>query len=444
MKKGILLILISTLSVIGCGSKPKEDDPTFKPILRFLLTSDIHLQNSIGANDTRLKKAFDYTYQYCESQDYKTLDAALFGGDIANTGSKVQFKRFFDTVNEKKKEETAIITTLGNHELDFCEEEGDPVEIYKQYSKTDEDTHTIIKGFHFISLCPTSGLGFDQDKVTWLDAELAKANSDTPNKPIFVLEHHPAMNTVYGSFGDPSGVDDLLPALTKYPNVVNMTGHSHFSIMDPRSLYQGDFTAINCGSPFYPDFAINELRHYGIKPVDQYGRYTLSGSSSYSSGSEFQIVEVSEKGSLKIIGVDLQNERQLFERFVESTTDKTKFITNDMKKSKYKVFEWEETDEAMPILCTDEVVEITFPQIETKLDEIIESYRVYVTDSQGKEVFKSFALSNYNRVDRPEVIIASASELELQSGQELFAKVYAVNPYNVLSTKPLENSFIIE
>lgn len=68
-------------------------------------------------------------------------------------------------------------------------------------------------------------------------------------------------DTVYGSLLGPDWMNGhckdywytraLTEVLKRYPQVVTFSGHLHFPINDPRSIWQGDFTALGCGSGRY-------------------------------------------------------------------------------------------------------------------------------------------------------------------------------------------------
>ena len=83
----------------------------------------------------------------------------------------------------------------------------------------------------------------------WAKEELKKAAEDDPTKPIFVQQHYHITNTVYGS--DLWGTDVFTSILNKYPQVIDFSGHSHYPINDPRSIWQGRFTALGCGTLAY-------------------------------------------------------------------------------------------------------------------------------------------------------------------------------------------------
>lgn len=85
----------------------------------------------------------------------------------------------------------------------------------------------------------------------WLARELEKASKDTPDKPIFVMTHNQPKDTCYGSedWGDSS----LNEVMSKYPNAVIFSGHSHYSILDERSIWQGDYTVLSTQSLSYTE-----------------------------------------------------------------------------------------------------------------------------------------------------------------------------------------------
>ena len=81
---------------------------------------------------------------------------------------------------------------------------------------------------------------------SWFEEQIKLALENNDNKPIFVTTHFPPKNTVYGSqeWGD----DTLNEYFKKYPQIINFSGHSHFSLIDERSIYQKDYTAIQTQS----------------------------------------------------------------------------------------------------------------------------------------------------------------------------------------------------
>lgn len=247
-----LLDLLFLPSTVRSGRKGKKvtapDD--FKPILRFAVCSDIHLkgdENQCAA--LRLGQLFGDMYSYADSCDtYKTLDALVVAGDFTGGGAEKEYEIFNSVIERFKRDETQLLTVLGNHEFINYRDKDASVgyEVYKKYINENVDTHTVINGYHFI------GVSYDKDgkkfsgKALWLNKELEEATKENPHKPIFVYHHPHPFATVYGSVN--WGDADLRKILNKYPQVVDFSGHSHYAPSDPRSVWQGAFTAVGSGS----------------------------------------------------------------------------------------------------------------------------------------------------------------------------------------------------
>jgi len=79
----------------------------------------------------------------------------------------------------------------------------------------------------------------------------ANGGSIDPSRPFFYIQHPHPKNTCYGSWA--WGRDDgrLVAALSKFPNAVAFSGHSHYTLTDDRSVWQGAFTSIGAGSLKY-------------------------------------------------------------------------------------------------------------------------------------------------------------------------------------------------
>ncbi|MCQ2461930.1 MAG: metallophosphoesterase [Clostridia bacterium] len=89
---------------------------------------------------------------------------------------------------------------------------------------------------------------------------------DSPEKPVFVLQHEHIRDTVYGSYTlDGRGEIYFTDIIKKYPNVFHISGHSHYPASDPRVLRQGDFTALNVGGLSYYEFTFDRERKYHPK-----------------------------------------------------------------------------------------------------------------------------------------------------------------------------------
>ncbi len=60
-------------------------------------------------------------------------------------------------------------------------------------------------------------------------------------KPIFVITHVNPIYTCYGS--DKRGNKGIFDAIKYYRKAISISSHSHYSIIDDKSIWQGQFTA---------------------------------------------------------------------------------------------------------------------------------------------------------------------------------------------------------
>ncbi len=221
----------------------------FEPVLRFIACSDIHLNGDENQEAAiRFANLFNDMYDYAENCDYQAVDAIIVAGDFTGGGAAKEYKVFNKIIEENKKDETQLLAILGNHEfIDYRDVDASVgYDVFQKYVNKKVDTDVVINGYHFIGVSYDDNGKTFSGKVKWLDERLAKATAEDPDKPIFVYQHPHPFLTVYGSanWGDV----DIRAVLSKYPQVVDFSGHSHYSASDPRSVWQGEFTAVGCGS----------------------------------------------------------------------------------------------------------------------------------------------------------------------------------------------------
>ncbi|MBQ9893556.1 MAG: metallophosphoesterase [Bacteroidales bacterium] len=105
-----------------------------------------------------------------------------------------------------------------------------------------------IKGYVFIG-----AHYFDKWHVPGLEEFFERVKDRLPagNKPFFYFQHPHPKGTCSAPWvwGQDNGKSTAL--LSKYPNVIALSGHSCTSITDERSIWQGAFTSVNCGALIY-------------------------------------------------------------------------------------------------------------------------------------------------------------------------------------------------
>ena len=179
----------------------------------------------------------------CSFDDKVIIEKAEFkkftAGDIGDEGSYFAFKTYQSVIDEVFGEDKPVTQTImGNH--DYWSENdlfaSDHIRAFEKALGQSPWTHYVVNGYHFIGASPNNGSMSCGYKLTskWLARELEKASKDTPDKPIFVMTHNQPKDTCYGSedWGDSS----LNEVMSKYPNAVIFSGHSHDSILDERSI----------------------------------------------------------------------------------------------------------------------------------------------------------------------------------------------------------------
>jgi predicted phosphodiesterase len=422
------------------GKKPEvtsDDFSDFVPMIRFIVASDTHIRSKKGHyTEERLVNLFKYSYAYADSQDYKTVDAAVFAGDVTDEGSTEELTLLRDIIQSSARKETQVICAMGNHEY-----LKGSVSLFESILGQAADQHHVINGFHFISIS-TVGLGLDgyASKIDWLKAELDKAFQDNPKAPIFVFQHHHTKNTVYGSEETEGHYAPRLDDIYKnYPNIVNFSGHSHRPINNPRSIYQEKFTSIGTGALAY--IAVNKGMTYGLP----YGIGTLPPKATFVG--QFYIVEADINNRVRIMPFNVIT-GNFFTRQIESKPDEQLiwYLTtpSDPDSFIYTRDRW--TDSEAPYFDEDAVITanvtadgacaaFTFPQAHD--DDCIYSYKLDLTREFYHFCYR--ISSDYYIDPMPTTITIPA--IGIEKGKTYNVKVTAYDCYGIPCENPLTYKF---
>lgn len=381
----VFTALFSLSSLLGGVNQELPKTPEdFTPILRFVVCSDVHLDCTNDQNrETKFQAVFTDTYKYAAKSSYKKLDAVIVAGDFANRGRDEEYIRFNELVNKNIKSETQLLTCLGNHEFINYRDYDATIayERYKALINENVDTHVVINGYHFIGVSYDDNGKTFKGKTEWLDAQLKEASKDTPDKPIFVYQHPHPTATVYGSINW-SDVD-IRAVLTKYPQVIDFSGHSHYTSTDPRCVWQGSFTAIGTGSTCALMSNLNYFGHDEDAPGD--------------SGACW-IVEVDADGNTRLQLWDLAN-HQFFEKneyyFVNSTKPTDHKYTWGNMKSLDTAPQFPEGATITAKRNSEGNVVLSFPDATAYWGA--ENYKISVTKGALKDVWSETVVSNYVR-----------------------------------------------
>ena len=231
--------------------------------------SDFQLSQELEKNIPSFKYYANNVYVTLNYFKKHDIDLIIIAGDITNNGrllNLIYFKKIFYSVfNENSK--PRVISLMGNHDyfdLNFTNSENQK-KFYKVINSY-PNSHYIINGYHFIFWSQDNYLINDRGitNYTWIKNNLDKARQNLKKKadPIFVITHIPPKLTVYGS-ETIWGHDGIYNFLKDYHEVICISGHSHYSLRNTRSIWQKDFTVVNTQSISYVD-----LDNYFINAIN--------------------------------------------------------------------------------------------------------------------------------------------------------------------------------
>lgn len=243
------------MSALGfeAEAKPKAFKVKGKAKLRIGVMSDIHI---IGEDTTAM---YEKGLRWFKSQN---VSGVIIAGDMADWGTDEQLclvNEVWDRVFRGSGVEKLFVT--GNHDITAptnkrVKKFGFPDDAFmithmpESWKKAfNEEYHPIWKkevgGFTFIGAQYADG-----KTIPGLEEFLANAGLDS-DKPFFYIQHMHPKNTCSAPWT--WGQDDgrVTEILSKYPNCIAFSGHSHTSLTDDRTLWQGAFTSVGTASMSY-------------------------------------------------------------------------------------------------------------------------------------------------------------------------------------------------
>lgn len=327
---------------------PRELSPVFdesKIALSLAAISDVHIEGSSDAYANKFTAALNQLKAKAAENDANGIDGVLVAGDLiqkAEVTMAQNFKALYEEVFNPT--DVPMIYTIGNHDMN-PKYDWTPSTVAQsvamantfgdEYFKTDIDNtmrnnyearHCVIGGYHILAVTPNGDqpITYSPNVITWLDQQLDAITKTDPNRYVIVLTHPMIYNTIYGSLlGEDGGVwTSTLPnywatrvltgVLEKYPQVVSFHGHLHFPINDPRSLWQGKWTALGCGSTRY--MAIEPAGWEGISNTPT----VMNDANNFSQG---YLVQFDVNGNMRVVKMDFFNNGTIGEPYVMQYPD---------------------------------------------------------------------------------------------------------------------------
>ena len=258
LKTSVAATALASMDFPALASKVKSYG---KERLKVGILSDIHVTNK--ATKECFIKALNYFKE-------RRVDAVMIAGDLINNGIMPEYRAVVedwysvfpdDKYPDGKKIERLIVH--GNHEIEghrygnakkfFTEEylQREAIEPVKEkfweecwHEKFQPVYIKDVKGYKFIGAHYVN-----RQSIPGLDEFVKSVEDQLPkDKPFFYFQHmHPK-----GTCSAPWvwGQDDgtVTEILSRYPNAIAFSGHSHTPITDERVIWQGAFTSVGTGS----------------------------------------------------------------------------------------------------------------------------------------------------------------------------------------------------
>lgn len=441
-----------------CGEALVWEVDSFLPVLRFAITSDVHVRSTNNDYDSarRLERFLGSAYEYSEDyKSYTSLDGIFIIGDLTQDGKTQEYQIAKQLFNRIVDDTTVLGVTMGNHEFHaygtgderFTAENiaKSTARFVREMGYESENWHKVIGGYHFISIANdtyNSRDYFDEETIEWLRGEIeaAMADDQTGNKPIFVMNHEGPLSEVRGFTGGDAGLGEFLK---DYPRVVDFSGHTHRSILDPQSIWQDGFTAIGTGGLAYLGYNMAghpTLNNSAVTGSDMDGGYVGGGNTGARTGAMYYIVEVDAENNIRLRIYDLLTESLYGEPIIFKVgADEEEIFTPER-----------EAVSVAPIFPEDAKIEVisndyNLPQIKFTIPtggELTQYYRFELTkegESEPSLIFYRLGAMHNAAMGLTETTAPIRGHEE--SGKYLI-KIYAVNCWGKESL-PLEGEITI-
>ena len=408
-----ILTFFASITSLFVSPEAPEDTSDFTPVMRFIISSDSHVGTMGDTQATRVEKMIKLGYEIAENdEEYNKLDAVLMAGDVSDSGTKMGLSSFKAAQDAVLKGDTKALSVIAKSHDSSSMGNAAAGEYFTSITGQSTDFHEVINGFHFIgiSVSAIDGDHYSEYQREWLVEQLNEAVKDDPFKPIFVMHHEHVANTVYGgSDFDGWGVNYFADIFEKYPQIVHFSGHSHYPINDPRSIWQGEYTALGTGGLYYVELTVDDERCVhpdGHKKV-----------------ASFWVVEVDANNRIRFRAVDLTAEEYLAEYNLSSPFERKYTPIQQMFKSRAPEFKEGTT-------LNVKGNKVTFAAAQSKDNLPIFIYRAYAVDAEGNRTPVGKTLAEYYNYKVPEKVTI---KLENLPEGDYMLEVVAENCYGMQS-----------
>ncbi len=285
--------------------------------------------------------------------------------------------------------------------------------------KTIAFRHWLICGYHFICVEPNSyGSGsdpIDSHFLAKLDSTLRDITEENPDQYVFFATHPTIKDTAYGSYDDQEiGHErwrnaNLVPILSKYPQVVAFSGHTHGTIADERCIMQTSFTTINDGSTSSASVEI-----------DKYANVQTSSPINSKDESSGLAIEIDRHGNVRVNRINFKIGDCFKQAWELSYPNSPGFLDKYSKATRLNNNEAPQLPLDSELDCepkTNTPLTVTLSSLAFSDDDFVHHYKIIVEeiDSDGAltKVNELLVLSDYYLYSNPKMQMSNAFSFEL-------------------------------
>lgn len=452
---------VSSESMKGVKARPIGGDNVD---LRFTTFSDLHLQQQ----QREVNHLTNILVKSKSKEFGGRLDALVMVGDIHymfpgedawTKGEMLNRYARLETIltengygyNNLDTDADGVIPTIyaaGNHEYSLQKNNDVHAQLFTEQVGS-LHSHKVINGYHFIAASSNYDAMMTEDAAKWTKTEIEKAIADDPTgtKPIFVFAHSQALNrdqynTVNTTYY-PGESTELVEWMKNYPQIVMISGHTHYVMQQQSTVGQSGFTQVMLGLTAGGDVeGPGNTSGFVYDPID-----TLSDEFTYHP--QGAIVEVKNNVAY-VYKIDFKTGGQIGEPWVIDTqglserTTREYYTSQRYEYSMAPYFEENAADEVVVDYTTTSTTadtgdaiysmdaKITFPQ--AKCDGIYGDkyplvYQLHIYDNETGTLCKSYAkysdaiywtkgyeLADTYTIDLPELVGGRDYRVDIHAG----------------------------
>mgnify|MGYP002754620140 CR=1 FL=1 len=329
--------------------------------INFGVITDVHVGGNINintGNNQRLAKAFEFF-----NDPALQTERVVLTGDLGGIG--IWPELFIFRMIRQRTLQVPSLIMMGNHEENKWEN-------FERATGNKPNEVNIINGYYFITVSPGDGqlnemtmraTDKNQNKYAyiqeWLEARIIEAETASPDKPIFVFQHHAVTGPEH----------DLYNMLCNHHRVVIFSGDTHDVNNHPLSIRQdGGFTWVHAGA--------------------------ICSEAEFNNTSEGLYVEADDRGNVTIKTRDFTNNRWIENQVWKFNVNKPTLYTEARRRplAHAPFFAPDAEVRLTEVRPKSIVVEFDCPLIpDNQVNDIVYRYRYKLTKKKNGKVVKDLS-----------------------------------------------------